>query len=1048
MRRSLTILATITWTCISLTAAPRPNIVYFYADDLGWGTIKANNAHSPLVTPTIDSLVDTGINFTRGYGCMVCSPARSSQQTGFHQGHTWSDRNDPAATKAIRKEDTTVATVLQQAGYRTGYYGKWGYGADSTKVAPLINNPQTLPINHGYNEILAELHHSRAHTYFQETLWRSNTDDAVPTTALVTNTITPNNPLHPNYPAYQNEATYPATAYADDSYAIAALDFVRTHAQSGQPFFVTLAFQTPHTPLGNISSMPQWSGAYSSTPAFATWQSGTQEYAAMVTRMDAHMKNILDALEDPNNDGDTSDSVRDNTLIIFASDNGGQGGSPYDELNTNGGLSGQKGSVKEGGIRVPTAMNWRGTIAPGQTTDMPTDVTDIMPTLAELAGAAAPVGTDGVSIAPTLTGAGMQRQREFLTHESGSSWSIIKGNMKLRNTGKLYDLSDDPSESSDIAGSNADIVAQLQAFATGEFAGQADTVANSFRTWEGADGSAFEADTSWSNAAYPSGVALANDYSPNTPSPQWNAVMKNTTSMDSRTALATDTQLLAIEVGGNTVSENTQTLELGPHTLTGRNEIRISELGKITLNHGTLDSLRWVDIQHNATLAGGGNIDATLYHAGHLSITKTSATTVPGPDITGPGPDIPLTDGHQFVSNGGFENGTDTGGGDYSYETVVDWFTYGANPSKDAAKPNNPRTGTYRGLIQAGYPLIQTTAFPFLVGDSYTVTFWHQGFNNWSSGELAKVEVFYEDDSNNRVILFTDTFPMTNGTWIEASYTIPAITDANAAGKAVQILLGPDTGTGFSSFDDVSLVRHGSETTLPGPSTTIPGPDITIPGHRKMSVAKLHHAFPTATLGLELAGTANPGTDYAQLLVTESAHLDGNLTVTLDAAYTPLTDDTFTIVTADSISGRFPHADDMIEADGHHFRITYAATTVTLQKVAVTAKGTPLWWLTDHGLGTDDLSDSDNDGIPTWKEYIAGTNPSDNDSAFKAKLDNPNTLEWTSEPDHLYYVESSPDLVEFTPIAGPFDADPMLNTFTLPEDASTRIFYRVRVERK
>jgi len=1049
------LLLTLIVSSLSLHGASRPNIVYFYADDLGWGTIKANKPDSKLLTPNIDALAANGINFTRGYGCMVCSPARSSQQTGFHQGHTWTDRNDPAPTKAIRVEDIAIGDVLQAAGYRTAYYGKWGYGADSDKINPPINNPQTLPINHGYDEILAELHHVRAHTYFQPTLWRSNTNDPVPTTALITNTIAANNPLHPNYPAYQDDATYPSTAYCDDSYAFAALDFVRTNALAGQPFFMELAFQIPHTPLGNIDGLPQWFDAYAGVTGSGSWAAENKQFAAMVTRMDGHIGNIIAVLDDPNNDGDKSDSVLDNTLIIFASDNGGQGGTPYEFFKTNGPLSGTKGSIKEGGIRVPTVMSWRGTIAAGQSTDMPVDVTDMLPTFAELAGVPSPVGTDGVSIAPTLTGQGVQRAREFLSHESGTTWSVIKGDMKLRNDGKLFDLSTDPAEQTNIAGANPTLVTELQAYAAGEQLGKTGiTFSNSFRTWEGSNGSPFEADASWSDAAYPSGNALANDYSPNTPNLRWNAVMKNTTSEDSSTSLANDEQLLAIEVGGNTVSGNTQTVNVSNGlTLTGRNEIRISELGVMALNNGTLDTLRWVDLFNTATLSGAGSITGALYHSGDLKMTQSSDTTVPGPDITVPGTDITIIDGHQFISNGGFENGTDTGGGDYSYDTLVDWFTDGVDPSKDGAKPSSSHTGNYRSLIQAGYPIVQTTAFPFIIGDSFTLVFWHQGFNNWSTGELAKVEVFYEDNNQNRVILFTDTFPMTNGTWVEASYTIPAIADANAAGKAVQILLGPDTGNGFASFDDVSLVRHGAETTVPGPDITVPGPDITILGNRKMSIAKLYHASTTAKLNLELAGTATPGTDYAQLLVTDSAHLDGTLIVTLDATYTPVENDTYTIITANTISGRFQHADDMIESGGHHFQITTATQEVTLQKVATTAKGTPLWWLTDHGLGTDDLTDPDGDGISSWEEYIAGTDPQNRQSAMTISIQlntstGNNEVHWQSESDRLYYIERSTDLVGFTTIEGPLDSTPGPQTFVLPDEAGTHVFYRLKVERK
>lgn len=621
MIRSFSIFGILAGISLTSIAAPRPNIVYFYADDLGWGTVKANNSDSPLITPTIDSLVDSGINFTRGYGCMVCSPARSSQQTGFHQGHTWTDRNDRDATKAIRAEDIALGTILQDAGYRTAYYGKWGYGADYTKVDPKINNPQTIPINHGYDELLAELHHKRAHTFFQETLWRNNTSDSSPKTTLVPNSIKPHQPLRPNYPAYQDDKDYPKIAYADDSYALAALDFVRAQAQTKQPFFVTVAFQTPHTPLGNITSMPKWFDAYAGVKEAKSWDKGSKQFAAMVTRMDAHMKNILDALEDPNGDGDKSDSVRDNTLIIFASDNGGQGGAPYKTFKANGILSGTKGSVKEGGIRVPTVMNWRGTIAPGQSSDMPTDVTDVMPTLAELAGVLSPVGTDGVSIAPTLTGKGVQRQREFLTHEAGTKWTITRGNIKLHNTGKMYDLAKDPGEKKDISGNHAKLVAEMKALAVGEFAGADDLMANSFRTWEGKDGSPFEADASWSNPAYPEGHELANDYSPNTPNARWNAVMLNTTSKNSSTTLAENVQLLALEVGGNIKADKSQSLIVPQgRVLTGRNEIRINRGGVIELEGGTLDTMRWVDVLPGGRLSQFGKITGDLYNAGDVQL--------------------------------------------------------------------------------------------------------------------------------------------------------------------------------------------------------------------------------------------------------------------------------------------------------------------------------------------------------------------------------------------------------------------------------------------
>ncbi|MED5575923.1 MAG: sulfatase-like hydrolase/transferase, partial [Planctomycetota bacterium] len=173
------VLVTISATRLIADQPARPNILYFYVDDMGWGAIGPNGQLArqakglPYVrTPNLDLLARQGLNFTRGYGCHVCSPARSSQQSGFHQGHTYADRNDPNnAKKAMRADDILMGDALSAAGYVTGYWGKWGYGGSKDPVRPVIENIQTLPTSHGYKYVLAELHHVRAHTFFQPTLW-------------------------------------------------------------------------------------------------------------------------------------------------------------------------------------------------------------------------------------------------------------------------------------------------------------------------------------------------------------------------------------------------------------------------------------------------------------------------------------------------------------------------------------------------------------------------------------------------------------------------------------------------------------------------------------------------------------------------------------------------------------------------------------------------------------------------------------------------------------------------------------------------------------
>lgn len=636
----------------TLRADPRPNILYFYADDMGWGSIGPNGQDArrarglPSVrTPNLDRLAEQGVNFQRAYGCMVCSPARSSQQMGFHQGHTWADRNNPDnAKKAMRAEDLCMGEALKAAGYVTGYWGKWGYGASKDQANPAIQNIQTLPNSHGYDYILAELHHVRAHTFFQPTLWAFRPGDAQ--MHLVPNTLAPfaNNARYPETPALQSHSRYPAPAYCDDAYAFAALDFVRTQAQvytaKGTPFFALFAAQIPHGPYGDIQRLPEWDAIYRDDPKFAGLSKQARQWAAMVTRLDAHIGNILAALDDPNGDGDPSDSVAKNTIVIFQSDNGAAGNKAIPELGSNANLRGRKGQIWEGGIRIPMIMRWPARITASSVlransnSDLVFDVTDLLPTFCELAGVKAPLGIDGVSLAATLAGAGHQRQRDFVIHEAGKYASIIRGNHKLvrSRTGlELYDLGNDPTESTDIAGSNASLVAELETLLLGERVTEPRWFANTYHHWTGADGAAISDAANWSDYVYENaGIVYDSDDGP--PRLSWVAKIENKRSTDQSVLVDTDVKILALEITGNRAAGAKQTISLQPGTtLTGRNEIRLSPLSQVELNGGTLASMRWVDLLPGAVLNGVGTIDATLYHAGALSVSEeTTGLTVNG----------------------------------------------------------------------------------------------------------------------------------------------------------------------------------------------------------------------------------------------------------------------------------------------------------------------------------------------------------------------------------------------------------------------------------
>ena len=622
-------------------SAPRPNILYLYVDDMGWGSLGPNGQFERkkkglprVLTPNLDRLAARSVNFTRAYGCTVCSPARSSQQTGFHQGHTFKgDRNDPNnAKKAMRADDVLMGDVLSQAGYTTGYWGKWGYGGSKDQENPTIDNVQTLPTSHGYQFVLAELHHVRAHTFFQPTLWSAPSKKGG--LELVPNSMAKyiGKKEYPNEPSLHNHPDYPKVAYCDDAYCFAALDFVRAGAKeyraTGKPFFGLLAVQVPHAPFDEIEELPHWERGYKDQPKFAKLAAQTRQWAAMVTRIDGHFGNLFQALEDPDGDGDTSDLIAENTLIIFQSDNGGPGGPSNRELDTNGGLRGTKGSIYEGGIRVPTMMSWPAKISKasqlkaGTSTDRVIDVSDLLPTFCELAGVDTPTGLDGVSLAPTLTGVGEQRMREFLIHEAGKGQSIIRGKYKLIRTKKqleLYDLEADRSESNDIAKGNEKLVEELEALLLGERVDEPRGFANTYHHWTGSNGSKTSDPKNWSDYVYSNaGITYLEDKG--APRISWTATFENEGSEAVMAKGDVDLEFLSLEVRGEKAPAELA-LEKGVN-LVGRNEIRLAKGAILRLNGGTVSSLRWIDVKPGAQLRGTGKVEGTLYNSGEVSLVS------------------------------------------------------------------------------------------------------------------------------------------------------------------------------------------------------------------------------------------------------------------------------------------------------------------------------------------------------------------------------------------------------------------------------------------
>lgn len=429
-------------------AAEKPNLVWIMADDLGYGELGCYGQQL-IATPQLDRMAREGLRFTHFYaGATVCAPSRSVLMTGQHHGHTRVRGNagtkNPTA-QALRAEDTTVAKLLHEAGYRTALIGKWGLG----DIGPAATG---LPRQQGFDEFFGYLNQVHAHNHFPDYLWRNEGRFSLP------NKVTPVGKLGGGY------ATVPAH-YADDLFADAAVKFV-TENQS-RPFFLYWSPVIPHAnnertkALKDGAEVPDY-GPY----ADRDWPDPDKGQAAMVTRLDGYVGRLLAALREL--------GLAERTLVIFTSDNG-----PHNESNhkmkrfqPSGPYSGMKRSLTDGGIRVPLIAWWPGHIAAEGESDHVGYFGDWMATAAELAGANVPAGCDSLSFVPTLLGKSAEQPRhEFLYwefHEGGfKQAALYQGRWKgIRSGGPdapivLYDQQTDVAEKTDVAAEHPEIAAKI-----------------------------------------------------------------------------------------------------------------------------------------------------------------------------------------------------------------------------------------------------------------------------------------------------------------------------------------------------------------------------------------------------------------------------------------------------------------------------------------------------------------------------------------------------------------------------------------------------------
>ena len=490
----------------------RPNIVFFFVDDLGYGDLGCfwqdqKTGAQKFDTPNIDTMAAAGAKLTHHYvSAPVCAPSRASLMQGRHQGHA--DVRNNSFDRAL-VDNHNVAEMLQRAGYRTIHVGKSGIAGGEGSTTLTGQGSQNLaahPLARGFDEFFGYLFHGDGHEHYP----RNGTSDK---SAYI-------------YHDYQQITGASTDLYTTDAWTAYAKNAIIEEVEDGdnQPFFVYVAYDTPHFKMqrpavaypagGGTAGGIQWvtgtDGAgnvrYASTAdgngtidAYnhpgndLGWATSAQQHVGMIRRIDNSVGDILQLLADLNIDG--------NTIVVFSSDNGphNEGNNPR-TFESFANLEGTKRDLLEGGIRVPTVVQWKG-MMPGATDDenniheiaYPSAIWDWMPTFAEVAGVPAPAWCDGVSLIPTLSDIGVQRDKGYLYFEyfhnsSTSNWTEFsnqraetRGQMQCIRIGnymgirrdiasetedfQIYDVVNDPGQATNLAPSLTDLQTEMKGLA-------------------------------------------------------------------------------------------------------------------------------------------------------------------------------------------------------------------------------------------------------------------------------------------------------------------------------------------------------------------------------------------------------------------------------------------------------------------------------------------------------------------------------------------------------------------------------------------------------
>lgn len=395
--------------------APRPNVLVFYADDLGYGELAVQGFTKDIPTPNIDSIARNGVRFTQGYvAATYCSPSRAGLMTGRYPTRFGHEFNAVARHSGLSLQETTMAQRLKSLGYATAAIGKWHLGGEASR--------DYYPTSRGFDEFYGTLnntpfYHPTQFVDSRKSLDVENIDDK-------------------NF-------------YTTDAYAARAVDWLGN--QGDKPWFLYLPFNAQHAPL---QAPKKYLDRF---PGIADEK--RRIFAAMLSSMDDAVGVVMDKVRAMGQENDT--------LVFYIADNGGP---TQSTTSGNGPLRGFKMTTFEGGPRVPFMMQWKGKLPGGKVDTRPVMNLDVLPTVVAAAGGKIDPAwkLDGVDLLPYLRDGNTARPHETMYWRFGDQWAVRHGDWKLvvsrGGSGKpeLYNLADDVGESRDLASAEPSRVAELQ----------------------------------------------------------------------------------------------------------------------------------------------------------------------------------------------------------------------------------------------------------------------------------------------------------------------------------------------------------------------------------------------------------------------------------------------------------------------------------------------------------------------------------------------------------------------------------------------------------